>query len=330
MASALASTLAACGVPGAALAVVSAGGGVRIQCAGHLAEGGSALVDEDTVFEAASLSKPCFALAVLRLAEAGAFPLDEPLAEHVEDLREADALTRSITARQVLAHSSGLPNWRTEARALRSWFTPGSRFSYSGEGFVCLQQAVEAVCRKSAERLASELVFAPLHMDRSSYVWQASFDDNHALPQAAASQPAKPKWQPERPNVASSLHTTAGDYARFLRAVLTGDLLDPRTAELWLQPAIAVPEQGPVSLDDPSATHPDLAWGLGWGLRSGPGLFFQWGANAGFSAMALGSTREQQAMVLLSNGAQGLSLAKRVMTPQFPASSRIFDWLGVR
>ncbi len=113
-------------------------------------------------------------------------------------------------------------------------------------------------------------------------------------------------------------------------AVLSGDLLDPRTAELWLQPAIAVPELGPVNLDAEVATHPDLAWGLGWGLRPGPGLFFQWGANPGFQAMAVGSTREQQAVVLLSNGSAGLRLAAGTIAKTFPAAARIFEWLGVR
>jgi CubicO group peptidase (beta-lactamase class C family) len=282
------------------------------------------------VFEAASLGKPCFALAVLRLAEAGLFPLDEPLAPYVEELADADPVTRSITGRQLLTHSSGLPNWRSETRALRSWFTPGSRFSYSGEGFVLLQKAVEVVCRKSAERIVLELVFEPVRMTRSSLVWNARFEPNHAFPQTEPASPARQKWEPERANVASSLHTTAHDYGRFLSAVLSGELLDPRTAQLWLEPAIAVPELGPVSLDAASNTHRDLAWGLGWGLRPGLGLFFQWGANPGFQAMAIGSTREQQAMVLLSNGSAGLRAAARLMTKAFPGSAPIFEWLGVR
>ncbi len=327
------SALSACvesnDVPGAALALVLPGGGVRVECAGHTGGTGTPAIDEETVFEAASLSKPCFALAVLRLAEAGLFPLDEPLAPYVEELADTDDVTRSITARQLLAHSAGLPNWRSDMRAFRSWFTPGSRFSYSGEGFVVLQKAVEAICRKSAERVTAELVFEPVRMTRSSFVWNPGFEPNHALPQAEAGAQPLLKWEPERANAATSLHTTAHDYARFLSAVLSGELLDPRTAQLWLEPAIAVPERGPVSLDAAASTHPDLAWGLGWGLRPGQGLFFQWGANSGFQAMALGSTREQQAMVLLSNGRAGLRVAARMMSKPFPGSARIFEWLGV-
>ncbi len=328
--SALSAGLVSHGVAGAALGLVLPGGGVRVECAGYTGVGSLAAINEETVFEAASLSKPCFALAVLRLAEAGAFPLDEPLAPYVEELAAADELTRSVTARQLLAHSSGLPNWRSEQRAFRSWFTPGSRFSYSGEGFVCLQKAVETICAKSTDRIMAELVFEPLGMTRSSYIWQGYFDENYALPQTESAASPLSKWQPEQASAATSLHTTAQDYARFLGAVLAGDLLDPRTAELWLQPAIAVPELGPVSLDSAVTTHPDLAWGLGWGLRPGPGLFFQWGANPGFQAMAIGSTREQQAMVLLSNGSQGLHVAARTMTKAFPAAARIFEWLGIR
>ncbi len=69
-------------------------------------------VDTQTIFEAASLSKPVFAYAVLRLAERGEIDLDTPLAEYLSYQRLLHEWRyRQITARIVMSHSTGMPNW---------------------------------------------------------------------------------------------------------------------------------------------------------------------------------------------------------------------------
>jgi hypothetical protein len=73
---------------------------------------GRAAVSAETLWVAASLSKPVFALAALRLADEGRLELDRPLRGYVPDHAAADARGDRITARHVLGHSSGLPNWR--------------------------------------------------------------------------------------------------------------------------------------------------------------------------------------------------------------------------
>src|SRR5215467_468183 len=96
-------------------------------------------IDDDTVFEAASLSKPVFAYAVLKLVEQGKLGLDVPLTSYLPKPYIADDRLKEITARFVLSHRTGFPNWRGEGNPLTIHFTPGERFSYSGEGFVYLQ-----------------------------------------------------------------------------------------------------------------------------------------------------------------------------------------------
>ncbi|HYO90986.1 MAG TPA: serine hydrolase domain-containing protein, partial [Pyrinomonadaceae bacterium] len=101
-------------------------------------------VNDTTVFEAASLSKPVFAYAVLKFADSGKLDLDTPLVKYLPGAYvEDDARLNQITARMVLSHRTGFPNWRPRGGALKIHFTPGEKFSYSGEGFVYLQKVIE-------------------------------------------------------------------------------------------------------------------------------------------------------------------------------------------
>src|SRR5262249_49289907 len=89
-------------------------------------------VDDDTVFEAASMTKPVFAYTVLRLVDRGVLDLDTPLYTYLpyEDIAHDDRY-KLITARMVLTHRTGFPNWRTGKLDIK--FTPGTQVSYSGE-----------------------------------------------------------------------------------------------------------------------------------------------------------------------------------------------------
>ena len=105
-------------------------------------------VDEDTLFETASLSKPVFAYGVLKLVEKGLLDLDRPLVAYLPypDIAN-DERGHFITARMVLAHATGFPNWRPKNEPLKMHFQPGERFSYSGEGFLFLQKVAEHCIR---------------------------------------------------------------------------------------------------------------------------------------------------------------------------------------
>ena len=107
----VAELLARCETPGAAIGLVEAGE-QTIVAAGDRG-GGRGPVENDTIFAAASLTKPVFALAVMALADGGLLELDRPPSEYLpvpylpEDERAA-----WITARMVLSHTTGFPNWR--------------------------------------------------------------------------------------------------------------------------------------------------------------------------------------------------------------------------
>jgi len=102
-------------------------------------------VDEQTVFRTASLSKPVFAYLVMKLTEEGVPELDKPLYQYLKrplyEYPEYSGLKNDdryklLTARILLSHQSGFPNWRRvrSGGRLNFEFTPGEKFRYSGEG----------------------------------------------------------------------------------------------------------------------------------------------------------------------------------------------------
>ncbi len=325
----LASLLTEARVPGASMAVAHQGS-VAVCTAGVTNIESGAKVNADTIFDAASLSKPLFAYAVLQLVDAGQISLEARLSEFAPEYVKDDPRARAVTVADALAHRTGLPNWRSAEFPLRTHYAPGTRFSYSGEGFTWLQRAVEAITEQPLEPLMRRLVFEPLGMTTSSYVWQPTFEANYAAPHDV-SQRAGVKRKPADAMAAYSLHTTAGEYSRFLQAVLTGARLQTHAAKRWLAPQVELKQQGIVALraDGPEVDM-RVAWGLGWGLEPDQGTFFQWGDNdqGRHKAFAMGSTREQVGVVILTNGFNGMSIVPELVENALPGRHPCFDWLG--
>ena len=131
-------------IPGASMAVIRDGKVDWVGAAGVIAPGSTIPVRTDTVFRAASLTKTVFAYIVFRLADRGVIDLDAPLAGYVSYPRaEHDERHKKITARMVLSHTTGFPNWAWGQDHIPIQLQPGEAWGYSGEGFVYLQKAVE-------------------------------------------------------------------------------------------------------------------------------------------------------------------------------------------
>ncbi len=302
-------------------------------------------VDEETVFVAASLGKPVFAYLVLLLAQEGTVDLDRPLYAYLHkplpqypnyaDLQE-DKRYKQITARMALSHTTGFPNWRTstEDRRLAILFAPGTRFRYSGEGIALLQMVIEELTGQDLERLAQARVFGPLHMRRTSYVWQTAYEADFALPHDEFGR-SRSLIRSQAPSPAGSLVTTAGDYARFLAALLNASGERKALVEEMLQPQIAITSQsmfGPgASVEGTRDRAVPLAWGLGWGrfdaARHGR-TFFHMGHDLGWQSYTVTYPDQEIGIVLLSNSDNFESVAKEIVAYAIGDTDSPFDWLG--
>jgi len=288
-------------------------------------------VTVETTFEAAALSKPVVAFGVRKLVDEGKLDLDKPLSDYLpKPYIEGDPRLNKITARLVLSHRSGFPNWRG-SKPLSIHFTPGERFSYSGEGFVYLAKVVEQITGRPLNDFMTETVFIPLGMTSSSYIWRSDYDARTATGHNADGDPEE-KWKPNDPNPAASLQTTAKDYALFVEAVLRGTGLRPGTVKEMETPQIAVdPDCVSCMEKTPAQLSKAVFWGLGWGIeRTAAGdAIWHWGDNGVFKCMVLAYPKRKFGVAMFANSDNGLSIVQPVMEAALGGNHPEFAWIKV-
>lgn len=304
--------MAAADVPGISFAFFDRSGVRWTYVSGVKSAASTEPVGANTVFEAASISKPVFAYLIQTLVTEGSFDLNRPLTAYMDPVPEVgyDARSALLTPEVLLSHQGGLPNWRTrinlEARSLGELFrpadtlrfvaTPGDGYRYSGEGFVLLQRVVETHTRRGLDALARAGVFEPLSMTRSSFSFDTRAREDYALGHARDGRPDK--WGLRATLASSTLHATAGDLARFgvrlAAGLASGDLAvlaDPR-------------------VDVRASDGTRLRWGLGLGLLDTPtGRYvYHGGNNVIFMADFIYAVDQDVGYVLLTNSANGQAM----------------------
>lgn len=301
----------------------------------------------DSVMTAASLTKPAFAVMVMRLVHERIIQLDKPVYEYLpkplaeypayNDLAD-DQRYKQITMRMLLDHTSGFPNWRRFAddKKLRIYFPPGSRFAYSGEGIALAQMVVEVVTKKSVTELMNEHVFQPLGMTRTSMVWEKRFEDDYANGyEEGESRGPERRLQGD---AAGSMQTTLRDYARFVQGVLSGTILDRKSRELMLSPQIQIMskhEFPSLSRETTTENHAiRLSYGLGWGLYWTPygKAFFKEGHDeeGGWRHYVVCFDRPKAGMLIMTNSSNGEDVYSGLLETALRDTFTPLEWEGFR
>lgn len=319
------------GVPGMSIALIRDGKTIWLQGFGVKDKKTQEPVRSDTVFEAASLSKPVFTYGVLKLVDQGKLDLDTPLSSYLPKPYVPDERVGKITARLVLSHRTGFPNWRGSDGVLPVYFSPGERFSYSGEGYIYLQHVVEQITGKPLDVYMDEVVFKPLGMTNSSYVWRPSFDSLTATGYNSKGAPEE-LWKPKanEAGAASSLNTTARDYALFVDAVLNGKGLSSSVLRQMETPEVALDPTCRICIkQEPKELSKTLFWGLGWGIQREHKsvMLWHWGDNGAFKAFVMANPGRKSGVVMFANGEDALNIAKPIIDTAMGTDSLAFAWL---
>jgi serine-type D-Ala-D-Ala carboxypeptidase/endopeptidase len=293
-------------------------------------------IKSNTNFYGASLSKSVFAVLVMQFVEKGIIDLDKPLQDylpkpifeytptkkwhdHYADLKNDPAYLK-ITARMCLDHTTGFPNWRWDEpdEKLRVKATPGSRYSYSGEGLVYLQVVLEHLLHQPLEHMMQENIFRPLKMKHSSYTWQPEFEKEYCIGHNATGALYE-KDKDNEARAASTLETTLDDYVLFTKAVLQNQLLSPATTKEMFTQQIkirSIAQFGPMRLKDSDANDGiDLGYGLGWVLLKSPygtGAFKE-GHGDGFQHYSIIFPQAGKGIIIMSNSDNAESIFKELL-----------------
>jgi CubicO group peptidase (beta-lactamase class C family) len=312
-------------------------------------------ISAESLFPAASMGKQVFAYGALLLAKEGKLDLDKPLKEYLADGAPTGKWSEKITARHVLSHSSGLPNWRDD-KELSVAFEPGTKFRYSGEGFYFLQRCVEHITGVGCEQWVQDRVLKPMGMNSSTFLWRSDGDQRivaghrrgepfentefskklFALIQASGKplgawhheeivaamvkdKPAGTALMPSdlSPNVAFSLLTTVADYSNFLAGIVSL----PQDGASGIREEISTPV---------SRVNSALGWALGFGIEqegARPRYLWQWGDNGGWKNFFLAHLESQTAIVLFSNGENGMRVIERAVRAATGEDQATFLWI---
>jgi len=296
----------------------------------------------DTIMTAASLSKAAFATMVMQLVDERLLDLDTPIYRYLpkplseyDSYRDlgADPRHRAITARMLLAHTSGLPNWRwfEDDRKLHLHFAPGSRFAYSGEGIDLLQLVVETIAHQPLQDLMRERIFTPFGMQRSSMLWEPRFEQDHVVEYDENAHPLGTQRR-KRADAAGGMQTTLADYARFVLAAMRGQgMRDATRAQMVAaQVRIHARHEFPTFENLPTDANRaiDLGYGLGWGVyqtRYGKAIFKE-GHDDGLRHYVVYFERPRIGLLIMTNSANGEGIYQELLETLIRDTFTPIEW----
>ncbi len=316
-------------VPGFSIALIDQDEVVWARGYGVLEAGGDELVTDETIFQAGSISKLVSAMTALHLVEAGLLDLDADVNEAMRSWQVPEnehTQVHKVTLRGLLSHTAGvtvsgyrgypsdaqLPTLQqildgeppANSEPVRVMQAPGTAFSYSGGGYVVVQQLIEDVTGRSLVDLAQELIFDKLGMANSTFepLLPEAYIPQTATAHRSNGDPVPGKWHiyPEQPT--ASLWSTPSDLAR-----LTVQVLKSYENESNLVLSAEMTRQ---------MLTPQVGWvGLGFPIMEKDGRirFEHPGWNEGFHSLMAGYLNAGRGLVWMTNGENGKLLGHEVM-----------------
>ncbi len=306
------------GAVGFALALIDGGELIYARGFGETELGGDDPVTADHIFHWASVSKPLVATAIMQLAERGQLRLDDKLVDLLPDYRVTDPRQQEIIIRQILLHTSGIPdvedyNWdnpETDDKALMSWaltdsprqllFDPGTERKYSNVGYEILGAVIEEISGKTFENYMRDNIFAPLGMKSATFLYPETEEELRTVGHAGKKgEKRKIEHYPynRRHAPSSTLNTSVVSFAPFAQALLDGGSLD---GNHLLETATLNDMWTPREVIDEERGHNGT---MGWvaETRDGIRMMRHFGWDDGFRSALILLPDTDQAMLFVTN-----------------------------
>lgn len=305
-------------IPGLAIAIINEGKVVHYRTLGYAKLEPQLPVTEKTIFEGASMSKSVFAFFVMKYVEEGLLDLDRPLYTYMPYPDIAyDERYKKITARMVLSHRTGFPNWRENEKdgKLRIKFEPGTGYEYSGEGYQYLAMVLrelEGGDWHTLEEAFQRKVGRPLGLEHTVFIKTASTRKNKAEPYDEKKQWVNKEndyWNKKYRDTfvaASSIHSEPLDFSKWMIAVMNKQLLSEESyAELFKFHS---------QLPNPDI---ELAYTLGFFHPTFPlidtEMYGHGGDNNGFTCWFTLDVKKDWGFVLFTNSEYGQQLGEELL-----------------
>lgn len=328
-------------VPGASVAVVRDGKIEWASTYGWANFTDKVALDTNTLFQAASISKPITAIGVLKLVEDGKLDLDTDVNTYLKSWQIPDSdLTDSqkVTLRLLLTHTAGVnvhgfagyeinPNLSTvdvlngkgNSDSIQVVRIPGTEWTYSGGGYVIIQQIIEDVTGEPFDVYMDREILPALNMSRSTFAQPLpeELHSNTSLAYRSDMSVNEHGWNTYPEIAPAGLWTTPRDLASYFLEInaiytdrKTDGVLSPESLDEMLTPRLG-------------------DWGLGPALEwSGDSLRMQHGGkNMGFSNIFVGQPKLGNAAIIMTNGDNGTIAMREIL--RSVSMHYQWNWLGV-
>ncbi len=325
-------------VPAVSIAFINDGKIKWAKGYGYLTPDSIAPVNENTLFQAASISKPIAALAALHLVEEGSLGLDENVNRYLNNWQvEENEYTRNekVTLRRILSHSAGLTvhgfagyaasdtvpdiiqvlNGEKPSNSDRIYADtiPGSLYRYSGGGYTVMQKMITDITEMDFPALMEKYVLSVIGMTNSTYQQPlpVELEENAAAGYRTDGIMVEGRWHTYPEMAAAGLWTTPSDllkYALEVQNSLKGEANNLISVEMTKQ------------MLTPQINSHGLGPGVG---GEGDSLWFgHGGANEGYRCQLMSFAQLGPGIAIMANSDNGDRLISEIMR----SLSHVYDW----